>query len=357
MAERLRCGIIGCGVIAPAHVQCYQMQDDVEVVWACDLIEEKARALAEKFGIPNVTTDYRDVMADADVEAVSVCTDHASHAPITVAALDGGKHVLCEKALAASRRGMDEMFAAAGRRPDLVFEGVFQHRFDAVNRCLKDLVEAGAFGQLLTAGVQMRCLRTKDYYRGDSWRGTWDKEGGAVMINQAIHFLDLLLWLVGPAEALCGAHTNLTHSDVIETEDTAVAILRFASGALGTVEATCSSHLGWEPTVSIHGTLGSVDMRNDNTLKVAFTDPEMTEKVKSDLSAALHQHESSSGKSYYGGGHPAQIADFVDAIRDKRPPFIPARSARHTVDVVLGIYESETTGRWVSVNAEGTPAG
>ena len=347
MAKKIKCGVIGCGIVAPSHVQGYQLLDNVAVTWACDIVEEKARALAAKHGIPRVTADYTEVLRDAEVDCISVCTDHASHAPITAAALAAGKHVLCEKALAANAAGLDRMFAAHAKHPELVFSGVFQHRFDAVFQQVKRLVEQGAFGTILTAAVQVRCLRTNDYYRADQWRGTWAHEGGAVLINQAIHFIDALVWIMGGVAALCGTYSNLTHGDAIETEDTAVATLRFGCGALGTLEATCSSHLGWEHTLSIHGSHGSLDLRDGTPLKVAFDDAAAGQRISAELAACREQQAARADKLHYGASHPTQIADFIEAIQERRAPFVSALSARHTVEVVLAIYESHRRGCWV----------
>jgi len=347
--QKIRVGIIGCGVVAPSHVKCYRKIEGVELAWACDLIKKKAKALAQKYQIEKVTADYRDVMADPDVTCVSVCTDHASHAPITVAALKAGKHVLCEKALAASTKGLNAMMAAHRRQPRLVFAGVFQHHFDAIYRHMQSLVKMNAFGTILTAAVQVRCKRTNAYYQADKWRGTWAKEGGAVLINQAIHYIDILVWIMGGVDSVCGVYANLTHKGVIETEDTATAALRFRCGAVGTIEATCSSHLNWEPTISIHGSEGSIDLRGDQPIKVIFADKAREKAVKAELAAAVNTPGELLGKSYYGTGHPAQIEDFVSAIREKRKPLIPAALARHTVDVVLGIFQSHRSRKWVKI--------
>jgi len=266
-----------------------------------------------------------------------------------IAALKAGKHVLCEKALAATAQGMAAMLAAHRRRPGLVFAAVFQHRFDAINRHMKVLVDNEVFGKILTAGVQVRCKRTDEYYLGDAWRGTWAKEGGAVLINQAIHYIDALVWLMGGVESVCGTYENLTHKGAIETEDTAAAAVRFRRGALGTIEATASSHLDWETTMSIHGTAGSVDIRDDRPLKVVCLDKAREAAIQAELARAVSAPGELLGKSYYGTGHPAQIENFVAAIRGKRKPFISAASARHTVDVVLAIYESHRQRRWVRV--------
>jgi predicted dehydrogenase len=197
--------------------------------------------------------------------------------------------------------------------------------------------------------VHVRCLRTKEYYRADKWRGTWSQEGGAVLINQAIHFLDQLLWLTGGARAVSGAYANLTHGDAMETEDTVAASLRLRCGALATLEATCSSHLAWEPTVEIHGTDGSLELRGSQVLKVLFTDSELTRRTAERLAAAIDQRKLEVGKRHYGSAHPEQVADFVSAIRDRRAPFVTAESAAHTASVVFAVYESHREGRWVDV--------
>lgn len=347
--QTLKAGIIGCGVIGPVHAECLSRNEGVEVAWACDLVEEKAKKMAEMFKIPNVTTDFKKVLKDKSVDLVCVCTDHASHSPITVAAIKKGKHVLCEKALAASTAGLNKMMAAHAKRPDVIFGGVFQHRFDALQMCLRDLLRQGVFGQILTGSMQIRCLRTNEYYLGDAWRGTWEQEGGAVLINQAIHYIDNLAWLLGGVESVCGAYANLTHGESMDTEDTATASLRFKSGALGIIEATASSHIKWEFTIGVHGTLGSFEVRNDKLMKLDLAD----EAKEADLRAQLERCQNAPalkiGKSYYGGGHVAQLADFVQAVKENKQPTITGQSARHAVDIVLGIYESNRKRKWVTL--------
>ena len=349
MSTSCRVAIIGCGVIAPTHAECFQREANADVRWACDTVESRAQALAQKFSIPRVTTRLEEVLADPEVDAISICTPHADHASIAIAALDAGKHVLCEKALAPTHAHMDAMLAAGDRHPDRVFSGVFQHRFDRRHQVLKRLVESGAFGDMLTAGMHMRCYRSKAYYRADAWRGTWDREGGSVLINQAIHTVDILAWICGGVASLCGTYDNQTHADTIETEDVAVATLRFRNGALGTIEATSSSPLDWENTLFVHGTAGSLELRNQQPMKVSFTDPAVTEAVRADLTRPIEPAAPSSAKAYYGGEHRSQIADFVAAVIEHRAPFITARSARHAVDIVLGVYESHRTGGWIQL--------
>lgn len=349
MQDKCRVGIIGCGVIAPTHAECFSKEERAEIVWACDIEEEKARSLAARYGVPHVTARLQDVLEDERVNAISICTPHASHAEIAVAALEAGKHVLCEKALGATAEQMDEMLAAHKRHPSLVFSGVFQHRFERRHQLMKQLVEDGSFGEVLTAGMQMRCFRSKDYYRADKWRGTWAEEGGSVLINQAIHTVDALAWIMGGVADLCGTYSNQTHEDTIETEDAAVAALRFRNGALGTIEAISSSHIDWEPTMFIHGTKGSIEIRNASPMKVVFTDAAVRERVTRELSGTPEAAPVGSAKAYYGGEHRSQIADFVEAVVEGREPFVTAASVRHAVEIVLAVYASHRKGGWISV--------
>jgi predicted dehydrogenase len=196
------------------------------------------------------------------------------------------------------------------------------------------------------------CLRTDAYYQADRWRGTWEQEGGSVMINQAIHFVDLLNWMTGGIEAVAAAYANLTHGATIETEDTAVAAVRFRNGALGSMSATSSSHLNWDPSFFFYGSAGSLELRDGRPLRVAFNDETQTQRVREDLETCARASSSpSAGKDYYGPSHPTQIADFVAAIRERRSPYIPARAAREAVDLVLGIYRSHREGRWITFPA------
>ncbi len=353
----VRVGLIGCGVIAPTHVQGLQQLAGVEVAWVCDLVPERAQRLAETYAVSRWGTDYGKLLSDSDVDAVSICTDHASHVDVSVAALRAGKHVLCEKALASSSAGLDRMVAAHAAHPDLVFAGVLQHRFDSVFRKVRALIEDGELGQMLSYSLNMSCLRTEEYYLQDAWRGTWAEEGGSALINQAVHFIDILSWFGGGITQVSGTWAYRTLAKSIETEDTAAAALTFADGALGTVMVTSASRaLQWDPVLVVSGSEGHIELREGQVTRVRFADPEKEKAVAGQLEACKDPAGLEAAKSYYGEGHRGLIADFVDAIRAGRSPFVPAEQARHVVDVVLSIYESAETNRAVSV-ASAIPVG
>ena len=339
--KKVKIGIIGCGVIGPTHIESYQRVPGVEVAWACDLDLKRAKAAAEKYGIPCYTREAEAVFV-SDVDAVSVCTDHASHCALALAALAAGKDVLCEKALANSPENLRRMVAAAKKyEGERIFAGVFQHRFDPINRAVRDILASGALGTLLSANLQICCRRTNEYYRADKWRGTWAKEGGSVLINQGIHYLDQLQWQTGGVKEVTGFYSNLTHKGVIQTEDTATAAVRFKNGALGTITATCSSHLDWDTSLRYYGSEGTIEIANDKPVRVLCRDGKLAAKLMARLQACENAPKLTSGKSYYGTGHAAQIADFVDAVRKRRAPFVPATEAADAVRLLFGIYKAQ----------------
>jgi len=349
-SRKIRSAIIGCGVIAPSHADGYAKADEVEITWACDIVKEKAEKLAGKFKIPKVSTDFREVLADPELNCISICTDHASHSMIAVEAFKRGKHVICEKALSSTHQGLENMMDAHRKHKDLVFSGIFQNRYNKVYQLARKLISENTLGTLLKADLHVHCIRTDAYYEADEWRGTWAKEGGSLMINQAIHFVDILGWITGGVKYVSGTYANLTHQNSIETEDTAVAFLRFSNGALGTISATSSSLLNWDQSIYLNGTKGSLELRDGKILRIELEKKELADAISSDIQKINDEAKvAGPGKTYYGPSHSCQIADFIDSIRSGKEPFITGESARHAVDIVLGIYESHRDKKWVKI--------
>ena len=335
----VKVGIIGCGVISPTHIEGYQKLPDVEVVHISDLIPERMQARGDKYGIAKRSLDYHDLLADPEVDLVSVCTDHASHVQIVCDALEAGKHVLCEKSPGRVPEDMDKMVSAASRHPELVVSGVFQHRFEPHNIRMKKLIAEGAFGKILTVNLNFRCLRTNEYYTKDAWRGTQAGEGGGVLINQAIHHLDQLRFLFGDVVAVSARTANMTHQGVIEVEDTAAFLLEFEGGFCGVVTATNSSPVTWCSDLRIDGDLAAMNYINENCEMVFSADKER-EKMIRDTLADDREEAAVAGKSYYGSGHVAQLVDVIDAINSKRAPGNSLADASGTAALVMAVYES-----------------
>lgn len=344
----MKCGVIGCGVIAPTHIAGLKNLPDVELTTLCDLIPERVEKLAKEHLVPKTCLDYREMLADPEITAVNVCTDHASHARIVCDALNAGKHVICEKVPGRTPEDLKMMADTANAHPELVAAGIFQHRFVPANIALRELIRQEKFGKLLVVNLNFCCLRTNEYYNKDAWRGTVAGEGGGVLINQAIHFLDQLRFLFGEIKQVSAQCANLTHQGVIETEDTATFNIEFTSGLFATVGATNSAAAKWRSALTITATDAQVEFINEKLTFLLHNDEAKEAELRTILEQD-HNAQSVVGKAYYGSGHNAQIADFIDAIKSKRAPQVTLADAANTAALVHAVYASAATGSWQKV--------
>lgn len=348
--KEIKCGIIGSGVIAPVHLESYRKIPGVTVKTLCDIVPGKAAALAAKYQVPSACTDYGEVLADPEIDCISVCTDHASHAQIAADAMDHGKHVICEKCLTATDAQLDLVLAAHRRHPELVFSGVFQHRYEPSNRLLRSMLNEGKFGTLLTASLNVACLRTDEYYNADPWRGTWAQEGGSVLINQSVHHFDLLRFFLGDIDSLCASWSNRVHPTSIETEDTINVLLNFKNGVHAVFCATSGCKAAtWQSGFTFAGTDGYLEYSQFEPGFGKFTDPETDRNFRQKFRECKEEHQLATGKIYYGTAHPAQIADFIGAIREGRQPYVTGEEAGKTARAVHACYESGRTGKWIKL--------
>ncbi|MCI5778534.1 MAG: Gfo/Idh/MocA family oxidoreductase [Lentisphaeria bacterium] len=341
----MKCGIIGCGVIAATHAAGYRQIPSAELVSCCDLIPERAAGLAKKFGIPRVYTDYREMLDDPELDAVSICTDHASHAEIFRAALEAGKHAICEKVPGRVPEDLEAMVKTAAAHPELAASGIFQHRFNPGNIALREVIREGKLGKLLLVNLNFCCLRTAEYYEHDAWRGTFAGEGGGVLINQAIHFLDQLRFLFGEVKRVAARCANHAHRGVIETEDTAAFVAEFSGGLFVTAGATNAAAAPWRSALTITGTEAQLEFIDETLTHVESRAPEVADRLRERLTAAPPADEVQ-GKSYYGTGHTAQLADFLAAVAEKRPPAVSIADAANSAALVHAVYAAADSGTW-----------
>lgn len=332
-------GIIGCGVIAPSHIESYRNLEGVRLAGVCDPVSDRVRKIQAAYPELELAgyASLEELLSGEAIDAVSICTDHASHEALFLEALAAGCHVLCEKALTTSPASLERMLAAA-EASDRVSAAVLQHRFDPINLELKRLLDAKALGRLLTVSCQHQCFRERTYYSGDAWRGTWEFEGGSLLINQSIHFLDILQWLAGGVDGVEAATANLEHEGVIETEDTASLLLRLRTGGLGSFVATSGSHRRWDYAFQFVGSEGLVEIFNGTLKRVSHRDPETEAAIRKALSNLQEDGGVSAAKDYYGSGHPAQVRDFVGAIREGRLPRVSFADAREALEIVFAAY-------------------
>jgi UDP-N-acetyl-2-amino-2-deoxyglucuronate dehydrogenase len=342
--------IVGCGMIARFHARALAEVPNARLVALVSRNPANAKTLADQLNLRcQVFAELAPALARGDVNAVIVTTPSGAHMEPAVAAAEAGKHVVVEKPLEITLERCDRIIEACARNRVQLCT-IFPSRFGDANLALKNAVEAGRFGRLTLGETTCKWWRPQSYYDEGGWKGTRALDGGGALMNQAIHNVDLLLWLMGPVTHISGFTAMLAH-ERIEVEDTAVACLRFANGALGVVQATTSVHPGLPKTIAIHGDKGSVVIEQDDVVRWEVT-PE-TEKDKQIRQRFAVKTGASGGSSNPAAishvGHARQLADFVHAIKTGGRPLVDGREGRKAVEVILGIYRAAETGQTVAL--------
>lgn len=334
--KTFRIALVGCGRIALNHVDAIERIDGLELVAACDVSEERARAVAEPRRIPWFTS-YEKMLAEVESDVVTIATPSGYHHTQGVLAAKAGRHVVTEKPMAISLKGADELVQACDAAGVHLFV-VKQNRLNAPVQMLKRAVDRGRFGRLYLANCTVRWTRPQEYYEQAPWRGTWEFDGGAFM-NQASHYVDLIQWIVGPVENVMAKTATLARR--IETEDTGVAILRFRSGALGVIEVTMLTYpQNMEGSLTILGEKGTAKIGGTAVNKVEHWD-----FADSDPDDELIHNLDSNPPNIYGFGHEGYYRNVLAVLRGEANPDTDGRAGRKSLELILGIYESAKTGR------------
>jgi len=346
----LGCAIVGCGMIARFHAQALSEVPGTRLVALVSRNPDNAKKLADSFKLTcDIAVDLGAVLARRDVDIVIVTTPSGAHLEPAVAAANARKHVVVEKPLEITLERCDRIIeACAKNRVQLCT--IFPSRFVDANRELKAAVDAGRFGRLTLGETTCKWWRPQSYYDEGGWKGTQALDGGGALMNQAIHNVDLLQWMMGRVTHICGMTATLAH-ERIEVEDTAVACLRFANGALGVIEAATSVHPGLPKTIAVHGDKGTAVIEQEDILRWELT-PERPEDQK--IKERFSQKVGASG----GASNPAaishlyharQLADFAQSIETGKAPLVDGGEGRKAVEIILGIYESAATKRVVEL--------
>lgn len=343
--------IVGAGMIAGFHLKALAEIEGARVVAVVDAVPAALERFAAANGLKcDLYPTLAPALARPDVDIVIICTPSGAHMESAVAAADAGKHVVVEKPLEVNTERCDRIIEACNRNK-VALCTIFPSRFADANIALHDAVVAGRFGRLTLGETTCKWWRTQAYYDQGGWRGTWALDGGGAIMNQAIHNVDLLLWMMGPVTHVFGFTALLAH-ERIEVEDTAVACLRFANGALGVIQATTSVYPGLPKTIAIHGDKGSAVVEQEDVLKWEFTPEIDADKA---TRARFAQRVGESGGSSNPSAisyeyHRRQLADFVKAIQTGGNPLVDGREGRRAVEVILAIYRSAQTGQMVELS-------
>jgi predicted dehydrogenase len=345
MTEKLRWGIIGCGVIAPWHADSVVDSEYADLVAVCDIDVPKGTAFAERYGTA-FYDDYMKMLEEGDVDVVSICTPSGLHSEMTVAAAKTGVHVLCEKPMAITVPQIDAMTDAA-TEAGIKLEIIFQRRTYDTTQIVRDAVQKGLLGQMTLGDAYLKYYRSPEYYKSADWRATWELDGGGALMNQGVHGIDVLAWIMGEVESVY-AKAEAKVRDIV-VEDTCVALVTFKNGAFGVIEGTTSSNPGEKTEFHLHGDKGTIILDDNGIQKwaisegrsmLAINDPEKC-VTRESLSATTDP--TSIGRA----GHQAQVNDLCKSILRDAEPMITGESARKSVELILAIYESAQTGKEV----------
>jgi UDP-N-acetyl-2-amino-2-deoxyglucuronate dehydrogenase len=336
----VRVALVGCGRISRNHLEAIDQVEGIHLVAVADTDVERARAVGAARGVPAFGS-LEEMLAAVPSDLVSVCTPSGLHPQHGITAARAGRHVLTEKPMANSLAAADELVQACDAAGVQLFV-VKQNRLNPAIQLLKRAVDKGRFGRLYLANVTVRWTRPQSYYDAEPWRGTWEFDGGAFM-NQASHYVDLMQWLMGPAESVMAK--TATQARRIEAEDSGVALVKFRSGALGVMEVSVLTFpKNLEGSITLLGETGSVKIGGTAVNKV-----EHWEFADYDDDDKLVDAAATAPPSVYGFGHRPYYANVVAALRGAGKADTDGRAGRKSLELILGIYESAKTGREVPI--------
>jgi predicted dehydrogenase len=341
-------GIVGTGSIARHQARALAEVEGAAAVAVLSRDPERAAAFAEEFELEPYV-DLTAFLAASSLEAVSVCSPSGAHLEYIEAAATAGKHVIVEKPIEITAERCDRIVGIA-ETSGVAVAGIFQSRYYHNAREVKQAIEQGRFGRLTMGDAYVKFYRTQDYYDSGGWKGTVALDGGGALMNQGIHAVDLLLWLMGPVRRVHGTTKILGH-ERIEVEDTAVATLEFENGALGVIEGATTTYPGLLKRVEISGTTGTAVLEEEDlrTWQFAEETPQDDEIRRRLSTTTTSGGGASDPMAIDTTAHARELEDFVDAIQSGRAPEVDAREARKAVDLILAVYESARTGGTVEL--------
>ena len=319
-----------------------------ELVACYDHIPQAAENIANEFG-GQAYQSLDAMLADPKVEVVTIGTPSGAHCEPAIAAARAGKHVIVEKPLEITLERCDAIINACDKA-GVTLSTIFPSRFHDSSIKIKRAIEANRFGKLTMGDAVVKWYRTQGYYDSGAWRGTWELDGGGALMNQAIHSVDLLTWLMGPIVEIRAQTALLTH-ERIAVEDAAVATVQFANGALGIIEATTAAYPGYLKRVEIHGSAGSAILEEEDIVKWDFAESVADDAaIREAMANRLSGGGGAADPTAIGHhGHAKQFADVLDAIHSGRKPLIDGTEGRRSVEIILAIYQAAETGQAIQL--------
>jgi len=323
-----KAAVIGCGDVSVVHLEAIAKLDGVDLVGVCDTDQARAAAAAERYGVPGFA-GHRELIAAVRPDVVHICTPHHQHTQVAIDCLDAGIGVLLEKPIAHTVAEADRLIGAAREHPDVKAGICLQNRYNTANRAARTLLQSGQLGAVLGGSATVLWHRDPAYYRARPWRGQVRDSGGGVLINQAIHTLDLMEWLLGDVVGVRGNTGRYTLDGVVDVEDTAYVLLDHAGGARSVVFATVTNVANSPVTIEITTERAVLLIRGD--LTVTYTDGR-TETV-------AERRTSAGGRAYWGASHELLIADFYRTLADPEPFWISPQEGARSLRLIDQVYQ------------------
>ena len=344
-------GIVGTGIIAAMHADAIATLPGARLVAVTDVDADAAAVFAASRG-GTAERDLDALLARGDVDVVCVCVPSGRHAEVGMQAVKAGKHLAVEKPVDVTLEAADRLIGAA-RMAGVALTVISQHRFDPGLIEAKRLIDEGALGRLVLGEARTKWYRGQSYYDSAGWRGTWAMDGGS-LLNQGVHYVDLLRWLMGPVAEVTAVCTTQAHQ--IEVEDTSLAIVRFTSGAVGTIVSSTAVFPGFPQRLEITGTGGTVIIEDGRLVSRVFGDGAQAADGGPQPTDGGPQPETGPGAAADPAaldvsGHAAQLADLLAAIDEGRPPAVDGEAGRAALEIVCAVYESSRSGRTVRLRS------
>lgn len=341
----MRYALIGCGRISTNHVKA-AVNNKLEMIAVCDVMPEHMESVLAKHDLQKDTTikrytDYKKMIEENQLDLISIATESGLHGEIALYCIEHGIHVIIEKPMAMSLEEADRIITLSEEKGVKV-AACHQNRFNIAVQKMRQALEMGRFGKLSHGSVHVRWNRNKDYYAQAPWRGTWAQDGGALM-NQCIHGIDLLRWMLGnEVESVYGVTRQQFHH-YLEAEDLGMAVVKFKNGAVATIEGTTNVYSqNLEETLYLFGEKGTVKLGGKSTNNIDVWD--FADETEED---ARNKGLEEATSNVYGNGHTSLFADMVQAIEEDRAPYVNAYAGRRALELVLAIYKSQKTGEVV----------
>jgi predicted dehydrogenase len=341
-------GILGAGTIAPTHCKAIRALPNARLAACCDVERPKAEKLAAEFGIPHVYTDFHQMLDREDVDVVEIVTWSGVHAEQGLAAAQAGKHLVITKPIDTRLERIDRLIETCRAR-GVKLGATHQFRGYPSYKRLKSALDEGRLGRLFMGNGFLKWWRGQDYYDSAAWRGTWNLDGGGALMNQAIHYVDMLTWLMGPPLSLRGFLATQCHD--IEVEDCATAAITWENGALGTFQGATCIYKGLPARIEVHGERGNVVLEGDRIIRWEVEG----EELETGAAGTGSVSNPGSGLGEAVDAHVEQIGDVLAAIEEDREPAISGAEARRAVEIILGIYHSAWNGETLRFPLERDP--